>query len=1746
MDSPCYSIDAEEELRELYSVLDEKERHIQDLEAELERRNSADFFVIQEENNRELEKYRDELIECRDTNADLTTQLTRLREENKELLNEKEQLNDDLIFHKSQIDAQRSQIAHHTKVSEDVKRQQNDGIRQLQRLELENQRLRATILELEENEDILVNEIETLVKEKSLHQERCDSLHAKCDSLYADLDEKGRINSDLLKEQKQLQCDLESEKAAHAESERRNDDCRLQIAKLNEQIDRGKEKQERILNGEEYELSIIELAKARNENQRLLSALNQCTKDKNQSERDLDSAIHALNESKLRVKEEVALAARKEKAVATELRGKLDKAEQKGNALLLRISDLENLIEDLHKQLDNSEARNSRYEEYHGLSEVVRHQKRLEADLRRRDYDLKRINEKLGTEIEKRTALAKAVELLKVQANLSPDFKFDDEELQSTLLREDNKLKSENAELSRQVDALEVERTKLLTHIRQQAIDISEKGTRFLGMDHQQMALVIEFATNLRNGRTDLPLNDKSKDLTAQITSLQSQIEVDKVTIQRLERENFCLTEERCPFSPLNYEGNAAMEKIREETGDPCTDEASKALSSSTPTIRDVAPMPSASDIRTMRLVQEFDSTTRDVAPLIASHLPESTQSPRRPNVQPTKQDDVVTSSNASAIEHKTFKENKNANESINESDDLALCRYHVEHFRHCSHMVKEENKKLRDMVSQLCNERDALSLLLVRNSGDVHYGDAEIDVADAENSNVTTLVSTTNCAQLEIRCKSLETELKRERQSRNGANMDDMKSEMMKRIMYLEQWKANAMTTIENQLKSIDSSVNKSCYVEALDELENLKLENILLMDRLSATEVSLLQYREIVKSFGCSVDEKEKVGTLKKQEETSSPSIVAPHERIQALSVENSSLFERLVAYQEREHFIKSKMNDAIAACSAIKSKYAGGMTASETANIRKDNDSLKLELSKAHRSVLEYKEMVDLSASQVSALMALKKEDPNEVTVMPMKAPRFMYPTTIELEQCESKLSEARSQILDLQISCRSLVCLVQRVTKNNWYSHSHIYEVIFGDELQQIPLLEVDTDGISISAASKLKTLSIALENLQTQVSQNENRLDQLRHEKELLQTKLSRFHSSDIFKNHNSHQNELFQQLLQTKAELFSVQRELRQTKDENQIFKTKVALLEKSNVRLENESANAELAHLANRLSMPNVALGALLSIRADDDTEREQQKMTTALKQTAQTTSQYLVDLSNLYSKYSALQANYMQFSRVCKQAQCLKEIIQEKNRLISVTKQKLAEAKQMNLKQIRPRQKYDLLDDSSSLGTISSIGNLTKSSPKRGVLESRLEDASRLIASKDKELELSSSKVQDLGTKLADMDESLRCLSKQLDDTIKQSELQQADISTLVTRLGEEESKIAEMESIALVQKQMLEGSCEENEKLKAKLTKVSKERKEADSTIKTLEADIERSKRLLSVARQGRARSENCLKEETEKAAKAQESITKMSDEVEELKTKLLAATEEKLAASKKARVAASKIKALSQECDQKTNEKLVNDLEKRVNVLNQTVSGLATQNSKLRGELTKLKREGENGGKRENNTGSVSRTRPGSRAICKDCKTMEERISSLEQSLSTEKKHCADSRHMLDMYQKRSFSLEQALQKYSQDESKYASPRSISSSSVNRCDAMKNESLDLSKENKRLREEIERIQTERAKELAEKNALEKENIRMAGQLEAFDLDFFEEIGNMTGSARKACFLTEQYNEAVRQLNELANGG
>ena len=75
-----------------------------------------------------------------------------------------------------------------------------------------------------------------------------------------------------------------------------------------------------------------------------------------------------------------------------------------------------------------------------------------------------------------------------------------------------------------------------------------------------QVAQVMEFASNLRQGIVELPLNDRSADLLAQLSNIKAEREVDKITITRLEKEIFALSETRKDKDPIG-DGEKAILK---------------------------------------------------------------------------------------------------------------------------------------------------------------------------------------------------------------------------------------------------------------------------------------------------------------------------------------------------------------------------------------------------------------------------------------------------------------------------------------------------------------------------------------------------------------------------------------------------------------------------------------------------------------------------------------------------------------------------------------------------------------------------------------------------------------------------------------------------------------------------------------------------------------------------------------------------------------------------------------------------------------------------------------------------------------------------------------------------------------------------------------------------------------------------------------------------------------------------------
>ena len=165
-----------------------------------------------------------------------------------------------------------------------------------------NCRLRSTITEVEEDQDILVNEIDTLVNEHTTLKEQNEELSSKCDALYTDLDEKARANAKLLEEKERAQSELEDEKAAFnkavADLERKDKANRAEITRLLLELERERDKHRESAYVKENDAFRVELTKMRGNDKRLQSQYDVCQHDKNQAERDLDSAIQALNESK--------------------------------------------------------------------------------------------------------------------------------------------------------------------------------------------------------------------------------------------------------------------------------------------------------------------------------------------------------------------------------------------------------------------------------------------------------------------------------------------------------------------------------------------------------------------------------------------------------------------------------------------------------------------------------------------------------------------------------------------------------------------------------------------------------------------------------------------------------------------------------------------------------------------------------------------------------------------------------------------------------------------------------------------------------------------------------------------------------------------------------------------------------------------------------------------------------------------------------------------------------------------------------------------------------------------------------------------------------------------------------------------------------------------------------------------------------------------------------------------------------
>ena len=144
---------------------------------------------------------------------------------------------------------------------------------------------------------------------------------------------------------------------------------------------------------------------------------------------------------------------------------------------------------------------------------------------------------KYGAAQDTISSLKHAFDKLKKESGKSADFSYPELELEQEMLGENSRLQSQLLEAEDQISALEIENTRVRKAMKNQAGLIGEQGFKFLGMDSESLVLVNEFASNLREGKMELPLNDRSVNLLKENKKLKDDQKSMSLRVERYERE---------------------------------------------------------------------------------------------------------------------------------------------------------------------------------------------------------------------------------------------------------------------------------------------------------------------------------------------------------------------------------------------------------------------------------------------------------------------------------------------------------------------------------------------------------------------------------------------------------------------------------------------------------------------------------------------------------------------------------------------------------------------------------------------------------------------------------------------------------------------------------------------------------------------------------------------------------------------------------------------------------------------------------------------------------------------------------------------------------------------------------------------------------------------------------------------------------------------------------------------------------
>lgn len=178
----------QQELLGLYETLDERDQRITQLEETIQRQRDDQSRLGNrrteiERLTSDMERYRNESVRAKETIADCQARLTLSMQDNEGLREDKNQLQQQVDSQQSLLSRQQEQILQQTKALEESSSELAKFSKHQYQLELHNQKLHHSIMELEENELELVCEIEKILQERKLIQVTHSNLNSKVKQL---------------------------------------------------------------------------------------------------------------------------------------------------------------------------------------------------------------------------------------------------------------------------------------------------------------------------------------------------------------------------------------------------------------------------------------------------------------------------------------------------------------------------------------------------------------------------------------------------------------------------------------------------------------------------------------------------------------------------------------------------------------------------------------------------------------------------------------------------------------------------------------------------------------------------------------------------------------------------------------------------------------------------------------------------------------------------------------------------------------------------------------------------------------------------------------------------------------------------------------------------------------------------------------------------------------------------------------------------------------------------------------------------------------------------------------------------------------------------------------------------------------------------------------------------------------------------------------------------------------------------